>query len=61
MYPWPMKVATKNSLKCVKIQLLENIPSCCTLNDAKSTTQEITNNKMLAIVIMYTIMGLQMT
>ena len=25
-----------NDFKCVKIQLLENIPSCCTLNDAIS-------------------------
>ena len=50
-----------NALKCVKIQLLENIPSCCTLNNAKSTSQEITNNKMLVIVIMYIIMGLKMT
>ena len=49
----PLKNVPKNALKCVKIQLLENIPSCCTLNDAKSTSQEITNNKMLVIVIMY--------
>ena len=41
-----------NDFKCVKIQLLENIASCCTLNDAKSTSREITNNKMLVIVIM---------
>ena len=50
MYPWPLKVATKNSLKCVKIQLLENIFSCCTLNDAKSIVIVI----VIVIVLMYT-------
>ena len=30
----------KTTLKCVKIQLLEIIPSCCTQNDAKSISRE---------------------
>ena len=41
----PLKNVPKNALKFVKIQLLENFPSCCTLNDAKSPSRKITNNK----------------
>ena len=34
------KNCLQTALKCVKIHLLEIIPSCCTLNNAKATSQE---------------------
>ena len=53
MYHWPLKVVPKMSSNAWKKQLLESIPSCFTLNKAKSTSREIMKNKILVIVKMY--------
>ena len=45
----------------MKIQLLDKLPSCCTINDAKLASQEITNIKMLEIVIISSEKGVKIT
>ena len=55
-----MKMSKKSS-KCVKIQLLDKLPSCCTINDTKLAFQEIMNFKMLEIVIISSEKGVKIT